>query len=612
VVAASVADRGEEPGIAVHIVRGVGIPPNAAWSGDSAVGGHGQIAITTDFATVMVQIAIVAFSRLPKAAKEDIAKLFVRAFADTAGVPTSAVRDLRGRSGSVSLAPGEHEAGALLFKGGLLAQAHIDLPVTPLWKRSHGGDVGAVIAALRGSALRQHLAQSLSKVHGIQQAVLGPATQGRFVSACHVHVWERSSGAMTAGDSDKSGTMDSKEFLGAEKAFRPPLAKDEAKEAFEAFDRDGDGELSSAEFGHAASRRRTTSTVTTTSATSSTATSSSTTRTTSTATTATSTTATSTTATTTSITVSTSTATTSTATTSTATTSTETTSVSTTTTTTTPIPITMVEFRRCLLNAYDSPNRAFASLDVNRNSDVDLTSFVAGTRTFKPPLTEAQARYAFRGLDLDKSNSLSPFEFFEVLEAGDFFPTSEQLQHARTVPMRAPVLATSELQQGPLFAALAAGVVVLAVLGWCLMQVCKRCLPSLPCWCAKNYKVVMDEFPGPGDSPRAAPGPETPEVPEVPEVPERGPKWERDTMRWEPTSTPVDLSSLLAAEDTEVPICADHGHSVSLAHLGHRITEMALVIVHALGGCAPASMGDAEPRPMVQVCVQPAMSMSRL
>lgn len=81
-----------------------------------------------------------------------------------------------------------------------------------------------------------------------------------------------------------------------------------------------------------------------------------------------------------------------------------------------------------MLNAYSSPEDAFAALDAsstNLNAVLDdnslsLEKFVSGTRTFVPPLTEDQAKYAFGSLDTNHDKMLSSQEFLAVLRSGHF------------------------------------------------------------------------------------------------------------------------------------------------------------------------------------------------
>lgn len=218
--------------------------------------------------------------------------------------------------------------------------------------------------------------------------------------------------ALDASETDLYAAVDQnpvnlKQFIHGTQSFDPPLTRAQAEFAFRGLDADDNGILVSAEFAEGLTRGKfhrpssthskrvpTTTTLTTTTIT--TATTTTTTRTTST-------------------------------TTRTTTESTTTTSI-TTRTTTTLIPvellptsaiITMDEFKTRMLNAHTSALSAFQALDAN---PAGLDDFIRGTKTFKPPLTDEQAVYAFRGLDVDHDNSLPSFEFFKVLHFGRFFP----------------------------------------------------------------------------------------------------------------------------------------------------------------------------------------------
>jgi len=50
------------------------------------------------------------------------------------------------------------------------------------------------------------------------------------------------------------------------------------------------------------------------------------------------------------------------------------------------------------------------------------TEFLGMVERFKPLLTHKQAEYAFRGLDMDSDGHIPSYEFFEVIDSGQFFP----------------------------------------------------------------------------------------------------------------------------------------------------------------------------------------------
>jgi len=110
-------------------------------------------------------------------------------------------------------------------------------------------------------------------------------------------------------------------------------------------------------------------------------------------------------------------------------------------------PITMADFKARMLKVYASSVHAFQALGTNPSGFED---FARGATTFKPPLTTEQAKYAFRGLDTDHDEMLRSFEFFEVIECGHFFPTSEELaelQGSRRA-FRVPLTRGSSQRQG--------------------------------------------------------------------------------------------------------------------------------------------------------------------
>lgn len=213
--------------------------------------------------------------------------------------------------------------------------------------------------------------------------------------------------ALDYSETDLTAALDSKplslkQFCHGVRSFIPPLTEEQGIYAFTALDVDNNGILVPAEFSEGLIKNHfralTTTATTTTTITSTTSTTTPTT---------------------------------------TVTTSTPMTTSTTTTTTTTstqalgmsnPLPnaviITMGDFKNRMLNAHDSALRAFQALDAN---PCDLERFIRGTKSFKPPLTRQEAEYAFRGLDADHDEFLRSYEFFEVLEFGNFFPTLRDL-----------------------------------------------------------------------------------------------------------------------------------------------------------------------------------------
>jgi hypothetical protein len=93
----------------------------------------------------------------------------------------------------------------------------------------------------------------------------------------------------------------------------------------------------------------------------------------------------------------------------------------------------MAEFRSRMLAAYDSSLGAFAAMRGAEDHDAPTvaaegslapgqTEFLGMVERFEPPLTQKQAEYAFRGLDMNSDGHLPSYEFFEVIDSGNFFP----------------------------------------------------------------------------------------------------------------------------------------------------------------------------------------------
>mmetsp|Transcript_43720 Transcript_43720/g.88149 ORF Transcript_43720/g.88149 Transcript_43720/m.88149 type:complete len:545 (+) Transcript_43720:203-1837(+) len=92
-------------------------------------------------------------------------------------------------------------------------------------------------------------------------------------------------------------------------------------------------------------------------------------------------------------------------------------------------PLTMAEFEDGMLHAYATARDAFAALDATLTdldaaldeNPLDMKEFVRGTKSFKPPLTEEQATYAFKGLDVDHSGLVDVNEFVDGIKSGGFY-----------------------------------------------------------------------------------------------------------------------------------------------------------------------------------------------
>jgi len=96
--------------------------------------------------------------------------------------------------------------------------------------------------------------------------------------------------------------------------------------------------------------------------------------------------------------------------------------------------ITMSDFKARMLKIYASAEDAFSSLDAS-SSDVDaaldaepldLEEFVHGTKAFVPALSEAEAKAAFAGLDVNGDGLIKSEEFLQVIESGHFGTASPE------------------------------------------------------------------------------------------------------------------------------------------------------------------------------------------
>merc|ERR1719253_622019 len=103
---------------------------------------------------------------------------------------------------------------------------------------------------------------------------------------------------------------------------------------------------------------------------------------------------------------------------------------------TTPPPpdaITIQDLLQRLRVQDKSPEAAFRLLDEDGDSFVTQGEFEDGAKACEPPLTEAQAGYAFKGLDGNYDGKVSLVEFTGAVKMGHFFSTlSLQEGHVST------------------------------------------------------------------------------------------------------------------------------------------------------------------------------------
>ncbi|CAE7718345.1 unnamed protein product [Symbiodinium microadriaticum] len=75
-----------------------------------------------------------------------------------------------------------------------------------------------------------------------------------------------------------------------------------------------------------------------------------------------------------------------------------------------------------------TPETAFKALDADQNGEIAETEMVRFAKAFLPPLTEKQARYAQKGLDVNGDRRVVPQEMYDTLKFGEFFPTEDQVE----------------------------------------------------------------------------------------------------------------------------------------------------------------------------------------
>lgn len=83
-------------------------------------------------------------------------------------------------------------------------------------------------------------------------------------------------------------------------------------------------------------------------------------------------------------------------------------------------PIALWDFKQRMFSVYPDHNRAFSSMDRDQDTFADFSEFVAGVKTFGPPLDSTQARYAFELLDGNKDNLVGIVEFEAGLAYDNF------------------------------------------------------------------------------------------------------------------------------------------------------------------------------------------------
>ncbi|CAE7033282.1 unnamed protein product [Symbiodinium sp. CCMP2592] len=87
-------------------------------------------------------------------------------------------------------------------------------------------------------------------------------------------------------------------------------------------------------------------------------------------------------------------------------------------------PLTITQFAQGMGSV--TPETAFKALDADQNGEISESEMVRFAKAFLPPLTEKQARYAQKGLDVNGDRRVVPQEMYDTLKFGEFFPTEDQ------------------------------------------------------------------------------------------------------------------------------------------------------------------------------------------
>jgi Ca2+-binding EF-hand superfamily protein len=93
-------------------------------------------------------------------------------------------------------------------------------------------------------------------------------------------------------------------------------------------------------------------------------------------------------------------------------------------------PILLDTFAKRLEIAFSSPEDGWHALDKDGDGAVSREELVGGGRNLPSPLTEAEAKYAFDGFDVDHDNQVGLREFLGTLKIGSFFQSQEALDQA--------------------------------------------------------------------------------------------------------------------------------------------------------------------------------------
>ncbi|CAE8647287.1 unnamed protein product [Polarella glacialis] len=91
-------------------------------------------------------------------------------------------------------------------------------------------------------------------------------------------------------------------------------------------------------------------------------------------------------------------------------------------------PITLAEFTSRMFAV--KPEGVFEALDTDKDREISEQEMIRGGQAFAPPLTEVEAKYVHKGLDINQDSRIVMPELVDTLKFGHFFPTVAQAEAA--------------------------------------------------------------------------------------------------------------------------------------------------------------------------------------
>lgn len=190
-------------------------------------------------AAVLILVDTLSFHDLTLHGKMAVKSAMVNELAKRAGVDPYCVKDLQGRSSSVTLAEGgriiagrrlRHSEGSLTIKGRI--DTHADIP-------------DSMILTLQDDSMKQRCVEILNGLPDLLDALAQSPLQVHDVA---IEARKQNTDAFMWADRDHDGALDLVEFIRATQKFVPPLTEQQATYAFDGLDADRDQLLSATEY----------------------------------------------------------------------------------------------------------------------------------------------------------------------------------------------------------------------------------------------------------------------------------------------------------------------------------------------------------------------------